>query len=372
MADQAPLQHLHTFPCAQCGANLAYRPGTAELECPYCGFRQPVPTTEELIEVRAADAELDLVQALRSLPDSEVWTDTGQTVQCQTCGAVTAFADAQTAGRCVFCGSPQVIPQTSVERRIRPASLVPFTLDDGAARTRYTAWLGSGWFRPNDLQKVARLDKLVGIYIPFWTFDAHSEARWSADAGYYYYTTEQYRDGNGNTQTRQVQHVRWVPTGGHRADDFDDTLVGASHGLPRPLLDQVAPFDTTALVPYQAHYLAGFQAEAYQVDLPAAWQIGEAQIRGEIERRCSGDVPGDTQRNLRVQANLSDLTFKHVLLPVYVCAYRYGDKVYRAAVNGQTGSVTGEAPLSWVKITLAVLLGLAILALVLYFRQNAN
>ncbi len=201
---------------------------------------------------------------------------------------------------------------------------------------------------------MAKLQEMGGVYIPFWTFDAWASSDWSADAGYHYYETEYYTDANGNQASRQIQRTRWVPASGHRRDFFDDTLVCASRGLPPELVARFETFDTKQLTAYRPEFLAGWRAESYAVDLMPAW--GSAQQRmGDVQRsRCSGDVPGDTQRNLTVRNEFSRVTFKHVLLPIWIAAYRYGGKPYQFLVNGQTGEVVGKAPWSVWKIALAI------------------
>jgi hypothetical protein len=211
-----------------------------------------------------------------------------------------------------------------------------------------------------------------GVYIPFWTFDAWVRSDWGAEAGYYYYETEIYTDENGNEATRQVQRTRWEPASGFRQDFFDDTLVCASKGLPQELVAKFQSFDTQQLTAYEPRFLAGWRAESYAIDLMPAWGSAQQNMSEVQQGRCAGDVPGDTHRGLMVQNRFSYVTFKHVLLPIWIAAYRYGGKPYQFLVNGQTGEVVGKAPLSWVKIVLFVLTIAAIItALVLVYMHYA-
>jgi predicted RNA-binding Zn-ribbon protein involved in translation (DUF1610 family) len=351
------------FPCKQCGAGLQFAPGQAVLHCPYCGHREEIPTTPQAIR------EYCLETALLQAPRAEGWGVDRHAVHCENCGATTSFAEAQVAGLCAFCGSARVVAQESSARLIRPESLLPFTITREQATARFRHWISRLWFRPNDLQHAAQLGKIHGAYLPFWTFDAFVSSCWTAEAGYHYYETETYseRDASGNTvtRTRQVQRTRWVPAAGSRQDFFDDELVYASRGLPDSLMRRIAPFHLEQLVPYHPSYLAGFAAEEYQVDLPTGWSIAREGIQRQVYARCAGDVPGDTHRNLQVDSAFSQMTFKHMLLPVWVAAYLYGERSYRFLVNGQTGSASGEAPYSWWKISAAILAALVLLLLVL-------
>ena len=356
-AVEPPNEAGQSFPCGNCGAKLHYDAGSQALKCPYCGHQQAVP--ESHAGPAAAPREIPIEEGLRlaqrglGAPVTEV--------ACNDCGATVSVSAGEQTAKCAFCGSHQVLSREAAGTQIRPESLVPFKVDKAAANNLFAQWLGSLWFRPNDLRKMAKLQEMGGVYIPFWTFDAQVASRWTADAGYYYYETEYYTDSNGNQQSRRVQKVRWESAWGQRSDFYDDTLVCAGKGLPPELVAKFQTFDTKQLIPYQPHYLAGWRAESYAVDLMPAWGTAQLSMSAGQEQKCSRDVPGDTQRNLSVQNQFSAVTFKHVLLPIWIAAYRYGDKPYRFLVNGQTGEVVGKAPWSFWKI---FFFSLAIVALV--------
>ncbi|MCC2672530.1 MAG: Primosomal protein [Armatimonadetes bacterium] len=362
---------IRKFPCKQCGAGLAFAPGQTVLQCPYCGYREEIPVTPEAIR------EYDLETALSQIPHSEGWGMERRSLHCENCGATTTFEPGQVAGECAFCGSKKVVEQRSTDQLIRPETLVPFVVKREQAVGLFRKWITGLWFRPNDLKHAGQLAKITGTYLPFWTYDAFASAYWTADAGYHYYVTENYTetDANGNTvqRTRQVQRTRWVPASGQRQDFFDDELVGASRGLPDNLLRAICPFQLEGLVPYQSTFLAGFVAEEYQVGLQEGWGRARARMEQEVEVRCGRDVPGDTFRNLSVNTAFSHTSFKHLLLPVWVAAYLYNGKSYRFLVNGQTGSTSGEAPLSAWKIAalvVAIIIVIAIVMFVLRARQG--
>jgi hypothetical protein len=226
-------------------------------------------------------------------------------------------------------------------------------------------WYGSRWFAPNKLKNAALTDRVKGLYIPYWTFDAQVHADWTAESGYYYYVTETYTDSQGKTQTRQVQKVRWVPSSGALDHFFDDELVPASRGVQEAMLRKIEPFPTTKeLVPYNAGFLSGWVVERYQIDLLAAAKEAREEMDEEMERLCSAQVPGDTQRNLQVRSDYSGQTFKHILVPIWLLTYNYGARNFQVVINGYTGVIAGKYPKSWVKITLAVLAGLAVAGLI--------
>jgi hypothetical protein len=348
------------FKCEACGAEQKYDATSGRLKCDFCGAVRDVPKGE------GAVVEHDLNAAwatLESMPTG-LGTEGDKVAKCKECGAQIHFNGDLTATRCTFCGSASVLVQEENRRLLRPESLVPFAIDKARANDEFGRWMRGLWFRPGDLRRMARVQDLGGVYVPFWTYDAHVDSAWTAEAGFYYYVTEEYEvveNGETVTKTREIRHTRWESAWGDRSDDYDDVLVCASVGLPQDLADSLRSFDTGALVPYTPGFLAGWLAEEYAVDVREGFSHAQQKIDAEQESRCAGDVPGDTHRALQVNSTYSGLTFKHVLLPIWIAAYRYRGEIYRFLVNGQTGEVQGKAPYSWIKITLAVLSAIALI-----------
>jgi hypothetical protein len=249
-----------------------------------------------------------------------------------------------------------------IKAPIRPEGVLPFKVADTKVREDIRAWYGSHWFAPNKLGTKALTDTLHGIYLPYWTFDAQVHADWDAEAGYYYTVQD--------SQGRSEQRVRWESASGLVDNFFDDLLVPASRGVHPKLLEGVSPFPTTdALLPYDAGYLTGWVVEQYQIDLNAAATASHHRMEESMESLCSQQVPGDTQRNLQVTTQYSGQTFKHVLLPVWLVTYTYGAKSYQVAVNGVTGKIDGEYPISWVKVMFVTI---AVLIVLLIFFANSG
>lgn len=358
------------YPCEACGADLRFAPGQTVLVCDHCGHEQhiaPVP------EGRAKPLEeLDYLAALKGAAPAAAMEEV-KTITCPSCGASFTLDGATHAAECPFCASP-VVTDTGATRQFKPQGLIPFVLTESQARKAMTDWLGRLWFAPNGLQEYARKGRaLTGIYVPYWTFDAATRSRYRGQRGEYYYETRTVtvhtKDGTEQRQ-EQVRHTRWYPAAGTVSRRFDDVLVMASAGLPRPYLDALAPWDLTALAGYSPDYLAGFRAEGYTVGL----EEGHTRARAEMDRVIADDVRrdigGDEQRIDVIQTDAWDETFKHVLLPVWMAAYKYGGKSYRFVVNAQTGKVRGERPWSAIKIALAVVAALVVAGVVVYLKQT--
>ncbi|MGV8804486.1 MAG: zinc ribbon domain-containing protein [Polaromonas sp.] len=364
-------------PCPECGADLQWNAARQALGCPYCGTIVPTPATQPATangaasSVAGADSgasagvvEQDLLAALREPASGRGWGQARREVQCQSCHAISVFVDGKVARRCDFCGSPSIIEHAALNDAITPQSLLPFRISESQIRDLLRNWYGSRWFAPNRLKSAALTDTLGGVYLPYWTFDAKASARWQAEAGHYYFETESYRDSNGNTQTRQVRHTRWVPAAGSLQHFFDDELVPGTAGVHPKLLRQVEPFPTlTDLKAYSPEFVRGWTVERYQIDLRQAEKLNQQAMQQEMQALCGREVPGDTYRNLQVDARYDGRTFKHILVPVWLVSYTYGSRSFQIVANGYTGAIAGEQPYSWIKITLTVLLVLALIVL---------
>lgn len=312
--------------------------------------------------------ENDLAAALRALPqDERGWKAEKRSVQCQSCKAITVFDPTRVAQRCEFCGSAQIVPYEEIKAPISPQGLLPFSVPESTVRDAVRQWYGTRWFAPNRLKRAALTDTVHGVYLPYWTFDAQVAADWTAESGYYYWETESYTDAQGKRQTRQVRKVRWQFSSGHLDHFFDDELIAATRGVDAELLPKIEPFPTKHLEPYSPSYVAGWPVEQYQIDLIAAAQAARSRMDAKTRSLCASQVPGDTHRNLQVDADFSAQTFKHLLLPIWLVSFDYAGKPYQVLVNGVTGAIAGRYPKSAWKIfflVLCLLIAAAIIAAV--------
>ena len=347
----------HRFPCDQCGADLRFDPDRGALLCDHCGHTEPVGAGPWR---GATLTELDFDKALaEALPEIEI--EEARVVTCTNCAAQFEFDPDIHAAECPFCATP-VVTDTGMHRQIKPRGVLPFALDERAAHAAMTGWLGRLWFAPNGLRAYARKGRrMQGIYVPYWTYDADTKSRYSGERGTVYYVTRTVVR-NGKRVQEQVPQIRWQPASGRVARFFDDVLLLASRALPKTFTDGLEPWDLPALEPYQPEYLAGFRAEAYTVSLQDGYAEARVHMGRVIERDVRFDIGGDRQRIHAIDTEIRDVTFKHILLPVWLAAYRFRGRTYRFVVNGRTGRVQGERPWSAVKIVFAVLLGLLVAA----------
>ncbi len=336
--------------CKSCGGEMNYRPDKPNaLTCDSCGATEVLKVGSDQV------VERDFREALKTGSAPKGMGVETHDFKCKGCGATTMTDASVSSIECSFCGTPIVKPDTYAQNLIQPTGLVPFKVDKRQAQQAFGDWLGQGWFLPSDLSKIAKLSKLDGVYVPYWTFDAKTHSHWTADAGYYYYVEVEYTDAQGQKQKRQERRVRWVPVSGQYHDFFDDVLIPASTGVKIENARKIEPFTLKELVNFEPKYLLGWRSEAYAVDPETGFSRAEKIMDEAIRDACAKMIPGDTYRDLNVNTRKYDITFKHILLPVWIAAYKYGEKTFQVLVNGQTGKIGGEKPISWIKVALTVL-----------------
>lgn len=344
------------FPCANCGALLKFQPGTDAIVCEYCGHENPIAENHQTVE------ELDFEAALAAnTQDGD--TIEVQTVKCETCAAQFTMDPEVHSDACPFCGT-NVVAKPQTHSLLRPRAVLPFGIDGKQARQEFRKWTGRLWFAPNKLKQYARADDaFAGMYVPHWTYDSQTRSSYTGMRGTYYYVPQSYTTTvNGKTvrRTRMVRKVRWRHASGNVQRFFDDVLVLADNKLPRKYADKLEPWDLENLASYDERYLAGFRAETYNIDVRDGFGVAQQHmdilIRGDVRR----DIGGDVQRITHLSTRHQDVTYKHILLPVWLGAYKFNNKVFNVLVNGRTGEVQGERPWSWIKIGSAVLAGIVI------------
>jgi hypothetical protein len=348
------------FHCPACGAEAHWNPGKQALVCPFCGTVSPAKL--QTVDGAQVIKEHDLVAALRGIPDSQRgWQAPKTSVKCQSCQAISVFDPEKVGKRCDFCGSSSLVPYEQVKDAFRPESLLALKVTESNARDLIRSWYGRQWFAPNAFKRRALTDTAAAIYLPYWTFDASAHADWTAESGEHYWVQQ---------GKQRVRRTRWYPSAGQLDHVFDDELVCASTGVHGGLLRKVEPFPTKELVPYDAGYVAGWTVERYQIDLVAAAQAARDRMDATLQSMCASQVPGDTYRNLNVNATYSNLTFKHILAPIWLLTYNYGPTSYQVLVNGVTGKITGTRPYSWIKIALAILVALIVVLVIASVAQE--
>lgn len=360
------------FPCDSCGADFEFNIGEQKLKCPFCGFEKDVELAEDS-EVVEQDyhAMLERIVEFRELDEKAKASETEgasdcSEVRCDSCSGVVVFTGTLTSTECPYCGSP--IQRENVHtatKRVPVDGVLPFLVERSTVQGKLKDWVKSRWFAPGDFKKRGAQGKFNGVYLPYWTFDSLTFNAYSGERGENY-TVRVGTGKNKRTETR----TRWYPASGRFQRFFDDVLVVASQGFPESYIIALEPWPLTECVPFTQQYLAGYLARTYDIELDRGFEQGKKRIDNAILSDVRGRIGGDKQRVHSVKSRYDAVTYKHLLLPVYLMTYRFKNKPYRIFVNAVTGEIQGQRPYSWVKILMAILAGvLAIIAAFVIFNM---
>ncbi|MEV6346561.1 hypothetical protein [Actinoplanes sp. NPDC051851] len=345
-------------PCSGCGASVEFAPGTTVLTCPYCGAQTAIAPAERAVREHSW-------AGFAGLPRKPVATLAPYSFTCRGCGAVTQSD--KISSRCQFCAAPLVADVTTGEQVV-PEAVLPFAVDRAALRTALRGWASSRWFAPNSLKRVTEAESSHSSYLPHWTYDARTVSQYRGERGEHYWVEEQYRE-NGETKTRSVRKTRWYPASGTVARDFDDVLVAGTTRIMPEHLDDLEPWPLADAEPYRPEFLAGHETLRYDVEPETGLGTAQSRMATVITGDCRHDIGGDEQRVTSVETAYSDVTFKLMLLPVWIACYLHAGRTYNVIVNGRTAEVSGERPYSKAKIAAAVTATLLLLATILIAIQ---
>jgi len=352
------------FPCKSCGANLIFCADEDALKCSYCGAINQINPPP--IPIR----ELDLNSALEKLAHQS-WDEraTSREFKCPSCAAKFDVDIHKRSTRCPYCNTP-IITNADIFMPLAPKSILPFDINHKEAKEIFKKWVGNLWFAPNSLKDIYDSDTMLGIYLPYWTYDSNTHTRYFGRRGIVYHdrvVRRVYIDGREELIEDIVERIEWTPVQGEVYDSFDDVLVGASKTIPRQIADSLDPWDLENLEPFDERFLSGFESEIYQIALDEGFEYAKGYMRHQITEHVRADIGGDRQmiEDMRVYHNKS--TFKYILLPIWTASFKHGNKEYRFAINARSGKIIGERPYSPFKIILAVLVVVAILGSIFYF-----
>lgn len=362
--------------CPSCDGVMEFNPTKGNLLCPFCGFEKEIP--KDLASGKSndnGDSEQShhhgkrggLEKDFLALGDDDGATDWGtetKSIICPACGAETIYDSHQTSGCCPYCGSTQVTPAND-KKTIAPTGVIIFSVDSKQAAGYFKDWIKGKLFCKSDAKELAKPDKLHGVYVPYWTFDSTACCDYTGEYGI--------RTKNKEGQT----HTDWYHTRGYYENNFDDVLVSGTSNQNRQLLKSVEPYkDTNHPLEYKPEYLAGFAAERYSIGPKEAWEEAKDDMHRELEEAIHKEIirhhSADDTRNIDFDPEYYDITYKYLLVPIWISSFKYGDKVYNFVVNGQTGKVGGDYPISWIKVSIAAILAILVLVGIFWLMSKGG
>ncbi len=345
--------------CPSCGGVMDFDPATGGLSCPYCGHTEEIQTREG--DESAEELALEEADKVENCD----WGVAKKTVICKACGAESVYDALEISAVCPFCGSNQVM-EASDQNTMAPGGVVPFQISDKQASDLFKNWIRHKWFCPKLAKESAKAKNFKGIYLPFWTFDALTKSKYRGEFG----RDKVKKKADGKTQVETT----WYSVRGNHEEFFDDELICATTNHNQSMLRGLEPYNTADNKTYQPEYVAGFAAERYAIGIKEAWQMAKTGIKFKlqrsIEKRIIKENNADRVRNLQIDATFSKLTYKYLLLPVWISSYKYKEKVYQFMVNGQTGKVSGKTPISIPKVIITVVAIIFILILIGMLGQS--
>ncbi len=353
---KATMSEAKVYRCPCCGSVLTWDGRSGEMKCGSCSNTFPLETLEQYdLDQNIRDTRAEDFQWSRPA-EGTVDGDDGElrAYTCSSCGAQMVVSDTAAAACCPYCGNDSVIPQ-ALQGKYRPQAVIPFLVTREEAVDAYKDLCKRKRLVPRKFIRDSRIEKMQGIYVPFWLFDCETDS----DVTYKATRTSTTREGKYMvTRTRHYS----VRRGG--TVSFADVPVNSSTKLDDTLMEAVEPYDVSSLEKFNTAYLSGFQAERYDQGVDKCMPRAAQRIRESVSRVFRSTVTGySTVVPVNTQVNLTHSTSRYVMMPVWILNSTWRGKTYTFAMNGQNGRVRGGLPVGKGRVAAASLGLFTLLAL---------
>lgn len=335
--------------CPACTGPLQFNPDTGKLGCEFCGSVYELAEIEALYEEKEEQAVEAHEQAEADQAKqqdewdrsgmSEDWGPDADGMKTYSCPACTAelICDATTAATsCPYCGNPTVVPG-QFAGALKPDYVIPFKLDKDEAIQALKKHYQKRFFLPKAFTSHSQLQKIQGVYVPFWLFDGEAEGE------AYYKTTRSHTHRRGDYQITQTKHFVCKRSG---SVAFEKVPVDASTKMPDDYMDSLEPFDYGELKPFSTAYLPGFLADKYDVSVEDSQKRADDRCSESLAQELRATVLGyETVTETRRSIHLNRGKVHYALLPVWLMHTKWNSKDYLFAMNGQSGKMVGDLPM---------------------------
>ena len=358
-----------TYPCSSCGSELHFDIKLQKLSCDHCGS-----VYELTADTAGLAVEQDLRTALARLRDGRANGVQAQVVEekeivCQNCGGRSTFSGSLTAERCPYCATP--IQRDDVHNapdRLAVDGVVPFQIDQKTATEAIEKWINSRRFAPTEFKTYNRTGSFTSIYTAYFTYDADTDTFYTGRRG----DDHTYTVGQGDNQRTETR-TDWHHVSGQVQNSFDDITVFANDGFDKNRVAKLEPWPTQTAKPYSPEYVAGHLCRTYDHDVEECLTQATATMESAIDQTIKADIGGDHQDINSRNITWRKMTYKHLLLPIWLLTVIYQEKPFQVYINGVTGEVQGARPWSKVKIIIAAVIALVvILALIILFSSRKS
>ena len=358
-----------TYKCPGCGSALLFDAKEQKMKCASCSNSYEVKDIEQYYRIDerlASNARMSWES-----PVSGSWSEDERAhlraYHCPSCGSEVVVEDTAAATECVYCQNPLVM-EDAYQGEYKPEAVIPFKLSLEEAKNRYAAYLKGKKLLPDRFAKQNRIERITGVYVPFWLFNCDTDS----DLSYKCTKVRTYR--SGNYMVTETSHYRVMRGGGL---GFDNVPVDGSRSMADNLMEAIEPFDTQLQEDFAMTYLSGYQAQRHDVPAEQCKERANERIRASVLQRFRETVKGYATVVPETQSvRISDGNVREVLMPVWMLNTKYKNKTYTFAMNGQTGRFIGDLPVSFGKACawfFSVALGVtAAASAVCYFLANAG
>ena len=326
------------YQCPGCTGPLQYSPTTGKLECEFCGGSFTTAEVEAYYEEENRKAEAALKQ--ESAPADGQWGEDAARMRaysCPSCGAELLCDDTTAATACPYCGNPSVVPGQFADVK-RPDYVIPFQVEKEAAVAALKQHYKGKPLLPGGFANGNHLEEVKGVYVPFWLYDGEASADVTFSA------TRSRVHTTHNERITTTEHYRV-----HRSGrvSFEKVPVDGSSKMPDSHMDAIEPYDYEQMVPFSMSYLPGFLADKYDVEPETCADRVEIRCRNSAIAAMESTVTGYSTCSVsHADVRIHREEPGYALLPVWLLSTRWQDKNYLFAMNGQTGKLIGDLPVS--------------------------
>ncbi len=346
------MQHIF-FPksCPSCGNQLLYGSGKKELQCRKCKYTVSLQRNSDQVAERKLKSGARFDNFQKGMGDRVVARS------CTSCSAMIATHEDLVLEACPICQGKKLEPKLSLDRTLEPKDVLPFTIPEHRARQLLRRFLRKRrpWMLPRAIFQTYQKDRLRPLYVSAFLLDAYVRASWKAQAGF-----RVPFNNRGNVSEKEV----WEPVTGYWENLFFDLFFLASSKINAQVFSRIQDdYSLRDLVNYDPAYLASFPAEVTETLPMDAVKHAEKEIDEKLKETAASKIKGEKNKDLKILAEKDALTFRHVLLPVWVSSFHYKGQHFQYLINGRTGKVAGDKPISVLRIF--VLAGLLLLLVIL-------
>lgn len=344
-----------SYKCPSCGAGIHFKPTLDKFKCDYCLSEYTVEEFKEASEELIAEEKQEETV---SESTEEIIPENLQQYTCKSCGAEVVTDETTSSTFCFYCHNPVILTK-KLQGDFKPKKMIPFTVDKEKAKESFLKWAGDKKLVPEDFTSSSQLEKITGVYLPYWWVDAKAEINFVGEGR----KVRVYRVGDiEHTETKKYKIVRKGKMDINNIPEFAFTKI------KKALINGILPYRDSEAIDFSMPYLSGFFAEQY--DIPK--EKVQPKIDGEINKYFSNMVNGTVSEFNHVSSRKNAFKsrgndWNYTLLPAWILTYNYNGKIYVYAVNGQTGKAYGELPLSTSRTTKAsgIIFGIVFVLLIL-------